>query len=273
MFGYIQVFKDELKFKEYSLYRYHYCELCRNMGRYSNISRIFLSYDITFFLMLGEPVSPNKCDCQKCLFTNCQVKKTDGIYDYFAALSIALIYHKLNNDVIDGESIKRIPQALITHAYKNAKKRYPDIAYSIEKGLQELVSYEKGLNTDFSFMAGLFSKTVSDACAPFFSSFSDGEIRLHIIESVACCVYLLDIVDDVDKDYKKKDYNPINILANGKAGITEISDCISRINDELTQATSLSMLLPYSDCLPIIQNILSLGIPNVLRRIKSKYSL
>lgn len=273
MFGYIQVFKDELKFREYSLYRYHYCELCRHMGRYSNVSRIFLSYDITFFLMLGDPVSPSKCDCQKCLFTNCQVKKTDGIYDYFAALSIALIYHKLNNDVIDGEFLKSVPRFMVKFAYKAVKKRYPNIALFIERGLQELVSNEKSQNSDYSSMAALFSKTISDACAPFFSLFSDGEIRLKIIESVACSVYLLDIVDDVDKDYKEKNYNPLNILANGKAGITEISDCISKINEKLTQATSLTMLLPYSDCLPIIQNILSLGIPDKLGSIKSKYSL
>ena len=96
MFGYIQTYRDELKYREYALYRHHYCELCRNMGGYSTVSRWFLSYDITFFLMLGDPETPDCCSCSRCSALKCAPRRTEGIYDFFAALSIALIYHKLN---------------------------------------------------------------------------------------------------------------------------------------------------------------------------------
>ena len=37
MFGYVTVYKPELKIKDYSLYKGVYCTLCKRMGREYNI--------------------------------------------------------------------------------------------------------------------------------------------------------------------------------------------------------------------------------------------
>lgn len=273
MFGYIKVYQDDLKYREYSLYRYHYCELCRNMGSFSTISRIFLSYDITFFLMLGDPNTPDCSSCTKCNIVTCKSKKTDGIYNFFAALSIVLIYHKLNNDVIDGDIKKRFPKAMIKRAYKKAVAQYPQMNAPIEAGLKQLVENEKRGETDFTSMSELFGKCVMSACSSFFSDYSDGDIRLEIIEDVVKCVYLLDIIDDIEKDFKHHNYNPINILCNGKADKSAVEKVASNITSSLSNALSLQMLLPYSDCNSIVKNVLSLGIPFELNRIREKYDL
>lgn len=261
MFGYIQVCKNELKIREYNLYRHHYCELCKNMGSYSTISRLFLSYDITFFLLLGEPDTPHVCACHKCNLLKCMAVRTDGVYDYFAALSIALIYHKFNNDVIDGEFKKRFPRMLVKRAYKKIMRRYAMVGDIIGNGLKELVELEKNNCTDYMAMSELFAKTVGAACADYFSTFYDGNIRVQIIEYVTQCVYLLDIMDDVEQDFKKNDYNPLNIIANGKAGKAEIAECSELVRQILSKARSLAELLPYSDCFPIVLNVISLGLP------------
>ncbi len=118
MFGYVKVFRDELRFKDNSLYRRYYCELCRSIGSYSEFSRLFLSYDITFFMMLGI-IDGVPCESSKCCgMLKCKSKQCDGAYDFFAAFGIALIYHKLNNDILDGSFPKRIPIALIKRSYK-----------------------------------------------------------------------------------------------------------------------------------------------------------
>ena len=271
MFGYIQTYRDELKYREYALYRHHYCELCRNMGGYSTVSRWFLSYDITFFLMLGDPETPECCSCSRCSALKCAPRRTEGIYDFFAALSIALIYHKLNNDVLDKDRLKAVPRAMIRRAYKAVEKKFPEVAHAFEHGLGDLVFEEQKRNTNYAMMAKMFSDTVTEACSPFFSRFSDGKVRLEVIGCVSECVYLMDIVDDIDKDLRHNDYNPLNILANGKPEMHEIELCISLIRQKLSHACDLSSLLPFSDCTPVIQNILTLGIPRKLEQIREKY--
>ena len=271
MFGYIKVYKDELKFREFSLYRYYYCELCRNMGSYSNLSRIFLSYDVTFFLMLNEPDAPAHTPCAQCNAVTCRSKKTDGIYDYFAAFSIALIYHKLSNDIIDGDIKKRFSRFIIRKAYKKAISKYPQTGKSIECGLEKVVEKEKRKETNYSDMAEDFAKCIISACAERFAFLSDGEVRLKIMEHIIKCVYLIDIIDDVKKDFKHHDYNPLNILANGMADKNLIMAAASLVYDNLSKANSLLMLLAYSDCVAIIGNIINFGIPFKLKEIIQKY--
>ena len=160
---------------------------------------------------------------------------------------------------------------MIRRAYKAVEKKFPEVAHAFEHGLGDLVFEEQKRNTNYAMMAKLFSDTVTEACSPFFSRFSDGKVRLEVIGCVSECVYLLDIIDDIDKDLRHNDYNPLNILANGKPEIHEIELCISLIRQKLSHACDLSSLLPFSDCTPVIQNILTLGIPRKLEQIREKY--
>mgnify|MGYP006393699639 FL=1 len=52
MFGYVTVYKPELKIKEFEAYKGIYCTLCKEMGKeYGLLSRFLLSYDGAFFVM------------------------------------------------------------------------------------------------------------------------------------------------------------------------------------------------------------------------------
>ena len=54
MLGYVRICKEELKVKEYELYRGLYCSLCRRLGReYGQLSRLMLSYDVTFLVLVA----------------------------------------------------------------------------------------------------------------------------------------------------------------------------------------------------------------------------
>ena len=53
MFGYVRVYKEELRVREYETYRGVYCTLCRALGkRYGVFARLILSYDMTFFAIV-----------------------------------------------------------------------------------------------------------------------------------------------------------------------------------------------------------------------------
>lgn len=52
MFGYVRIRKDDLKVKDYYIYKQKYCGLCATLGKnYGFIYRMFISYDITFLIL------------------------------------------------------------------------------------------------------------------------------------------------------------------------------------------------------------------------------
>ena len=53
MFGYIEMNKPEIKFKDFDLYKSFYCGLCRELREKYGISgQLTLSYDMTFVILL-----------------------------------------------------------------------------------------------------------------------------------------------------------------------------------------------------------------------------
>ena len=53
MFGYVKVYKPELKMKEFEMYRGIYCSLCKQLGKsYGLFARMTLSYDFAFMAIL-----------------------------------------------------------------------------------------------------------------------------------------------------------------------------------------------------------------------------
>ena len=61
MFGYIRIYKPQLRICEYETYRAVYCTLCRYLGRQMGVfSRLLLNYDYTFMAMLMIALSGEK---------------------------------------------------------------------------------------------------------------------------------------------------------------------------------------------------------------------
>ena len=59
MFGYVRPLRDELKCRDFDLYRAVYCGLCRCMRRrYGLLAPMFLNYDFTFLALLLEDLRP-----------------------------------------------------------------------------------------------------------------------------------------------------------------------------------------------------------------------
>ena len=107
MFGYINVLKDELKIKDYNVFRAFYCGLCKTQGEiFGNLSRISLSYDFTFLAILLSSLNGESCEyfTGKCMlhplhkrsFAKCQKD-----LEYCSYMSMALSYYKIKDDIND----------------------------------------------------------------------------------------------------------------------------------------------------------------------------
>ena len=77
MFGYVRPLRDELKCRDFDLYRAVYCGLCAAMRRrYGWLAPMFLNYDFTFLALLLAPPEEAFSPCRGRCHANPLRKKT-----------------------------------------------------------------------------------------------------------------------------------------------------------------------------------------------------
>lgn len=204
MFGYVKIAEDDLRVREWKAYKSYYCSMCKNIAVYSQFARLMLSYDMTFFTLLIEADLPPESEVRKRkFFRRCKKECTDKKLDYIAAISVILLYLKLQNDYFDGDKKKRYIMLAIESGYKKASAAYPTIASIIQDAMYALYQLENQKCCDFSMLEHSFS----DCFAEVFKQpeFSDefAEIRGQIAYHVAAWVYWFDMFLDIEKDRKR----------------------------------------------------------------------
>ena len=71
MFGYVTPLKNELKVKDFDLFRAYYCGLCHEIKKnFGNIPRLTLNYDMTFLAILLDSLNDTTLNINeiRCLF-------------------------------------------------------------------------------------------------------------------------------------------------------------------------------------------------------------
>lgn len=272
MFGYIRVLESEMKIKEYNHYKNAYCRLCRNIGSFSQISRLFLSYDMTFFSLLldecdnADNTSTNdrRPKCHK-LSGHCKKGCTDEIYQFTAAASIVLIYEKVFDDIKDGNKLASLMRVLLSKAYKKAAKAFPNTADITRMSMEKYYSLENAGSDAFSLAQG-FGNVMSDlaSTAYFVEDKAVKQIYEKIFNRIGASVYLIDAIDDIIKDKKSGNYNPI-LQFNEDHMIVH-----NKVLEYLSEAEQLIELLPYRSSIPIIRNIIHYGMPCQLNKAINK---
>ena len=270
MFGYLRVYENELKIKEYNLYKQAYCRLCRNIGYYSETARLFLSYDMTFFaLLLDETVLASnvgeKYKMPKChkLSGVCLKEKSDEVYNFAAAASIVLVYEKTLDKLRDGERFGRLQKALVLSAYKKVKSDYPLLCETVTNSMDVYNRLEED-KSDVFVLASAFGSVMRSIAskADFLHDRDINNIVMDIFFKIGEVVYMIDAVDDLENDRKNECYNPITYH---KQSIDKVLEYVVGTLDE---AVNSMYMLPYSDSIPILLNVVNYGIPNQLYQFK-----
>lgn len=259
MFGYVKIAEDELKVKEMRRYRNYYCGLCKQIACYSQASRLMLSYDMVFLALLIEAAPPQDISqCRRKLLRRCKKKCGDLKMKYISAISIILLYYKLQNDVRDGERFKAFFMGIISPGYKKAVADFPEINCKIAFSMQTLYGFENQKCSSFTMLEQCFASSFSDMflLSPVEDEFA--LIRSEIAYHVAAWVYLFDMLQDMEKDRKSKDFNAILLQLNEDSGKAEVEELLTA---HIAKAVELLDLLPYSPNIPILKNIVSLGLP------------
>lgn len=270
MFGYVRARWDILSPEERQAYQSAYCGVCHAMGKhYGQFSRLFLNYDFAFLAMLLAPSGPIQCnDCKRCLLHPIKGHSAcnDGTwFEQAAGESVILTYWKLKDSVLDHSFLSGLPARFLcfclSRSYRKAKRRYPSFDREVIYLLKELNTLEREKSPSIDKTADCFARLLR-AAAPTTCDEGQNRALAQLLYHIGRWIYLIDAVDDFDKDQRTGNYNPI------AARFPEWSDSdrdylFLNLTHSLSMAGSAFQLLKKNSWSSVIENILYYGLPNV----------
>ncbi len=220
MFGYVRTDVPYLYIKDDVLYKAMYCGVCKGIGQVcGQKARMGLTYDVTFLSVimhniLGVDVKVKKSHCLTHCIRSREMAEVDALTRQLGALNTLLAYYKFIDDIAD-EGKGRVKSLWFKKGYKLAKKKYPEIEDIVKRNLAAQEQMEKA-NTDSVDRA-------ADPTASMLAEFSEyalgdksTEDTRNLFYAIGKWVYLIDALDDYDKDVKKRTYNPFRLAYNAE---------------------------------------------------------
>lgn len=307
VFGYVKPFQPELKIKEFDTYKAVYCGLCKQLGRsFGPFSRFTLSYDFAFLAMLDMALEEG-CPTfkrERC-FVNPLKKKfcccENPSQDFSAAAAMVMVYYKVKDNLQDEGLGGRIGAGLLypmaASARKKAAGRYPQLDGVISRMYQEQGRLEQEGCSSIDQAAEPTAKAMSALCGMLTREGQDSRGQRRILERLGYLlgrwIYLVDAMDDLEEDMRKRRYNPFVLSALSAqdagrepdtAGLSEErlpADFTARL-DQLTEkaagSVNLTMgeianayeLLELNRYKSILDNVIYLGLKDVANSIRFK---
>ena len=287
MFGYVRIYKPDLKVAEYEYYQGIYCSLCKQLGkRYGFLARMTLSYDFTFLAMFRMALDDRCAGFRKgrCAF-NPLKKRTcccDNEHIPFAAdVATLLVYYKLKDNLADEGFWKSLPARLLlpfaSHARKKAVRKQPELDRVIRECMQKQAALEKARTASIDAAA----EPTAQMLAYLSSLPARDDKERRILERFGYClgrwIYLVDAVDDLPEDLEKGRYNPYILsryLENGQPEALEETRRYSllTLNACLAECLAAYNLLTVRRFDGILRNVLEQGMPSVQRQAASGQS-
>jgi len=277
MFGYIRPLQDELKIKEYRLYRSVYCGLCRSLGGCAGcMAPLTLNYDFVFLAMVraslcGEEVNIEQHRC----IVHPIKKQPHAVFDsldYTAAASLIAVKHKFDDDRADRdlgikallypEAVHLKNRAMKTSEIKDILKELDESAGSACMKLREAEKHDPSPDEAAEYSGELTSALLSTGLEGV-----NQRIAKELGRHIGRWLYFADAADDYEKDIKKGRFNPFR----GEGELPKERIKVSMLL-ELDAASKALELINFEDkgIESVVKNILYLGMPIVADKVISK---
>lgn len=263
MFGYINVNKAELSEENKKIYQSYYCGLCQRLHAHCGMKgQMLLSYDMTFVVVLltGLYELENQQKAFTCAIhpTKKQTSLENEVVDYCADVNVMLAYHNLIDDWKDEKNYpKKTLAGMIRKDYERIAAEYPRQVKALEDYMQKLAEYEKANETNIDLVAGLTGEMLGELMAWKEDEWYNELKTLGYY--MGKFIYLMDAYEDVEKDEKKNNYNPLIHLKkqNEKDFETLSKLMMTSMMAECAKSFERLPILQHAD---ILRNILYSGV-------------
>ena len=220
MLGYVQIFKPDLKVREYEIYMGYYCGVCKYIGKeYGQLPRMALSYDAAFLALLlasvdEQPDAPVQEHCVLHHIKNKTIIRNAAI-EYAGDVMLILAWYKMLDDAHDeGKVSAKAATRLLRRLHRKLQKKYPALCDGIEINLAKLGGLEDAKCASLDEAAESFSKIMEVIFREGAKSLYPDSPDLH--ETFARTgyhmgkwIYLIDAADDIEENIESGAYNPL----------------------------------------------------------------
>ncbi|MBR5323107.1 MAG: hypothetical protein IKU48_06145 [Clostridia bacterium] len=281
MFGYVRPNKNELKVKEFELYKSTYCGLCRVMGkRYSYIYKMSLNYDFVFMTLLRLYVNPEKVSFSQSRCIAHPTKKKNMMNEnealkFTADVGVIMLYHDLLDKINDNDGLKSILSRLLLPELKRLRKKacknelIAEFDKTAEESLRKLNEIEKNNTPSVDMPAEEFGILLGEAVSAGLTGNNKTTV-FEIGKNLGKWIYITDAADDLDHDVKHHSYNPLLAVSeNSDEAKKQFSAINITLLNILSNADTALELIDKSDVglYNILSNILRLGLPSIQEKI------
>ena len=275
MLGVMTIRKPEMKFREFDRYRGYYCGLCRAIGkRCGSACRLALSFEMTFLSLLHTSLyEPETIDgMHRCVLH--PVKKrlmlSNEAIDYCADLSALISYYDLRDGWDDERRVDKLAEsALLKKAARRAGERLPRQREAVEKYVSALHEIENRNDQNLDAAANLTGEMLAELYVMREDVYARDLRELGYY--LGKFIYLCDCYEDIERDIKKKSYNPLIARSTNE---TFDTDCEQMLSDMMARAALAFERLPLIEDAEIMRNVLYSGIwlrfEHALERRKAK---
>lgn len=270
MFGYVTICKGALSEDAYNTFRAYYCGLCKTIGkRCSHLSRMGLSYDITFLAIMLSSLDKEETHMRdkKCMLHPMRKNicvENDRAVEYAADMGVILSYLKLLDDWKDEKSIKALfGMLMFARGVRRARKRYPKTYNGIRECLDRLSMLENENCGETDAVADCFAKILELLFTPDFIESEDTERALAWLGyNIGRWIYIIDAYNDIEKDFRRKSYNPFLTKGDNAESIKQkIKDDLDvSLTFTLENASSAYNLLKIYKNEEILNNIIYMSL-------------
>lgn len=278
MFGYISPDKPHLYLKDDVLYKALYCGICKSLKQKTGqISRFTLSYDMAFMSALAHNIMGIDVDIEKkrCIahaIKKRPIAKPDKISLMLASLNVILTYYKLKDDVLD-EKKGGIKSSIFYNAYKKAKREYPQIDLTVKTCYERLLKLERENTDSIDIVSDCFAEMLKEISVVLFEDKST-EYTQNLTYAIGKWIYLIDALDDYDKDIKKQNFNVFYNVYKSSDYLTLIKeyekDIVFVFSTIFIQISENYSKIPMQYNTDLVVNILTRGIPTKTKQILNK---
>lgn len=224
MFGYVKPVVKELLVKEHEFYKATYCGICRSMKKHTGgLSIATITYDSVFLALCRMAyISDSELgsSMRRCIMhpmkKRCILNDNSAI-EYTARAFAILSYYKMQDDLTDEGLGKRMLVGVTKPVFASAKKKadMTDLAEIAKDRLGKISEIERERRPGIDEPAELFGELLGEVFAYDLSG-SDKLVMYECGYHLGKFVYLVDAIDDYEKDRKAGKYNPYVIAYDGK---------------------------------------------------------
>ncbi len=280
MFGYIKVHSPQLRVWEKELYENVYCGLCKHGGkRTTRLSRFLLSYDfvslaVARMALLGDEIKIEKSFCPYFPKKKNIIASNSSI-EYSSDAFIILIYYKLLDDKNDSKGIKRFfslfPPYLVLREAKKAEERQPHLSEVIKSEIENLSLKEKENCSSIDSVADCFASLLAEILKYEIEG-ENKRIAHEIGYHIGRYIYIIDALDDFEKDVEKGNYNPlVNIYSNVDNLKESLNDIVITLKASMNRVHSAVELIDNDNFTGILENLSTYGSESVINDVIKKF--